>query len=260
MHGLGPPRVPAKPLATAATAATTSPSKYTWEKPRAGGTLESLVSQATRLPLQKPPFDDSGGGVVPGARSGGGGVDELVPWLDHHRAVAASAGTGSTTVTVDALVPCSKRPSGDPTPRVGDSSVPGIGTYVVASTRVGSCTGAATQDENAFLPEKRARVARAGATPEWSPGPDPSASASATFGRQSQQITLDCERDLGMGYTSTSLGSPENTSSGMRCAKATTADDHDSVCHSRAPVNLAPPRSFLRIYLYIVFHSWKSFV
>ncbi|WMV49584.1 hypothetical protein MTR67_042969 [Solanum verrucosum] len=44
MHGLGPPRVPNKPLSSP------SPTKYAWDnKPHAaaGGTLESIVNQAT---------------------------------------------------------------------------------------------------------------------------------------------------------------------------------------------------------------------
>lgn len=247
MHGLGPPRVPGKHLNT-----TTAPSKYTWEKPRAGGTLESIVNQATRLPLPKPPFDDSGGGAVSGAAPArADGVEELVPWFDHHRAVAA-AGTVSSTTTMDALVPCSKPPNDNPISTTGVvDSEPGIGTCVVgSSTRVGSCSGAATQDENAFLSQKRARVARVGSAPEWSSRPDPSVSASATFGRDSQQVTLEtCDRDLGMGFTSTSLGSAENTSSGMPCTKATTADDHDSVCHSRAQVMVAKAL----VYIYIIY-------
>uniref|UniRef100_A0A1J3HTF9 Transcription factor UNE10 n=1 Tax=Noccaea caerulescens TaxID=107243 RepID=A0A1J3HTF9_NOCCA len=59
LHGLGPPRV-------------TAPSKYSTG---AGGTLESIVDQATRLPKPR---------------------DELVPWF-HHR----------SSTTMDALVPCS---------------------------------------------------------------------------------------------------------------------------------------------------------
>uniref|UniRef100_A0A5B7BZI5 Putative Basic helix-loop-helix DNA-binding superfamily protein isoform 1 n=1 Tax=Davidia involucrata TaxID=16924 RepID=A0A5B7BZI5_DAVIN len=210
MHGLGPPRVPNKPQAT----------KYTWEKPRAGGTLESIVNQATRLPHQKPSM---------------GGGDELVPWFDHHPAVVAAAATR----TMDALVPCSNR-----TEHVLDS-VPGIDTNVVGcSTRVGSCTsGSATFDNSR---DDEAAVKRANgvvrvpvaAAHEWSSREDHSASGSATFGMDSRQVTLDtCERDLGAGgtFTSTSTESPENTSSGKQCTKATTADEHDSVCHSRRP-------------------------
>ncbi|KAK9273414.1 hypothetical protein L1049_018224 [Liquidambar formosana] len=219
MHGLGPPRVPIKPVTSA------SPSKYTWEKPRASGTLESIVNQATRFPQSKPPPLE---GVC--------GAEEVAPWFDHHhRAAAVAASSASATMTMDALVPCSNG-TDDQSTHVMES-VSGIGTCMVGcSTRVGSCSGAATQDDEAVLVEKRARVARvpaAAAAHEWS-SRDQSASGSATFGRDSQHVTLDtCERDLGMGFTSTSPGSPENTSSGMPCTKTTTADDHDSVCHSR---------------------------
>ncbi|KAA8520474.1 hypothetical protein F0562_014730 [Nyssa sinensis] len=215
MHGLGPPRVPSKPPAT------TSPTKYTWEKPRAGGTLESIVNQATRLPQGKPAMGGSG--------------DELVPWIDRHRPVAVAAAAASANMTMDALVPCSNRKE-QPSTQVQDS-VPGIGTGVVAcSTRVGSCSGAATfdnsKDDEALKRANGASRVAVAATHEWSSRD----SGSATFGRDSRQVTLDtCERELGVGgFTSTSMGSPENTSSAKQCTKATTADDHDSVCHSRS--------------------------
>ncbi|KAE8734476.1 hypothetical protein F3Y22_tig00000764pilonHSYRG00124 [Hibiscus syriacus] len=168
MHGLGPARVPAKPLISNAL------SKYnTWDKPRANGTLESIVNQATRVPSEED----------------------------------------------------------NKTPGVGGSRLGGC------STRVGSCsvpTGA--RDNEVFVSGKRSREAtgRVPVTPEWS-GKEQSASASATFGRDSQYVTFDTyEKDLGVGFTSASLGSPENTSSTKPNTRATTttADDHDSVCHS----------------------------
>ncbi|EOX96336.1 hypothetical protein QUC31_005517 [Theobroma cacao] len=216
MHSLGPPRVPAKPLNS------TSPSKYTWDKPRAGGTLESIVNQATSFPYRNVSLD--------------GGRDELVPWFDHHRAAVAAAAVASSsaTMTMDALVPCSNR-SEDRTTHVMES-IRGLGgTCVVGcSTRVGSCSGpTGTQDDGVLLTGKRAREARVSVAPEWS-SKDQNASASATFGTDSQHVTVDSyEKDFGVGFTSTSLGSPENTSSPRPCTKATTADDHDSVCHSR---------------------------
>ncbi|KFK30584.1 hypothetical protein AALP_AA6G000800 [Arabis alpina] len=76
LHGLGPPRVPA-------------PSKYS---AGAGGTLESIVDQATRLPHPKRKA-----------------TDELVPWF-HHR----------SSTTMDALVPCFNLP--EPA-RVGSTRV-----------------------------------------------------------------------------------------------------------------------------------------
>ncbi|OMO69522.1 hypothetical protein CCACVL1_19455 [Corchorus capsularis] len=124
------------------------------------------------------------------------------------------------TMTMDALVPCSNR-SEDRTTHVMES-IPGLGgTCVVGcSTRVGSCSGpAGNQEEEVLLTGKRAKEARVPVAPEWS-SKDQSAcaSASATFGRDSQHVTVDTyEKDLGVGFTSTS---PDNTS--------TKADDHDS--------------------------------
>lgn len=89
LHGLGPPRVPA-------------PSKYSTG---AGGTLESIVDQATRLPDPKPKA-----------------TDELVPWF-HHRSSTA----------MDALVPCSdlQEPA-----RVGSTRVGSCGDgHPVASVK-----------------------------------------------------------------------------------------------------------------------------
>ncbi|GMI66940.1 unfertilized embryo sac 10, PHYTOCHROME INTERACTING FACTOR 8 [Hibiscus trionum] len=210
MHGLGLARVPAKPFI----------SKYnTWDKPRGNGTLESIVNQATRVPYLKVPLP--------------GGGDEIAPCLDQRKAAA------------DALVPCSKRTPGDhrTTHVVESNSIPGLGgsLLVGSSTRVGSCSvPAGAQDDDALVTEKRTRAAAAARVPvtsDWS-GKEQSASASATFGRDSQYVTFDTyEKDLGVGFTSTSLGSPENTSSTKPCTRATatttTADDHDSVCHSR---------------------------
>ncbi|KAF8032356.1 hypothetical protein BT93_D1315 [Corymbia citriodora subsp. variegata] len=236
MHGLGPPRGTAKPLPSAA-----PPAKYAWvDKTRAAannaasagagagagtGTLECIVNQATALPRRKLPF---------GAAAG-----DLVPW-------AATEAAASATMTMDALVPCTGTGDDRTTAHFVDSAPGGgIGTCVVGcSTRVGSCSGAAAagpaQEEDALAARKRARVARAAAAAaaaaEWS-GMDQSASGSATFGRDSQQMTLDTgEMEIEAGMTSTSLGSPENTSSGKGCTRATAAaEDHDSVCHSRPP-------------------------
>ncbi|XP_042956449.1 transcription factor UNE10 isoform X3 [Carya illinoinensis] len=225
MHGLGPPRVPAK-----STTATTNPpaSKYTtWEKPRASGTLESIVNQATALPaLRKAvPFD---------------GSDDLVPWFEHHhhRVALAAAATASATMTMDALVPCSNRTSEAEQATQGRVVDPLATCVVGCSTHVGSCSGAAAttqdKDHDVLFTGKRAGEARA--TAEWS-SRDQSCTGSATCGMDSHQMTIDtCERDRGLG--STSLGSAEHTSShGKPFTKTTTtADDHDSVCHSSPPV------------------------
>eukprot|EP00262_Sarcandra_glabra_P003188 TRINITY_DN1374_c0_g1_i1.p1 TRINITY_DN1374_c0_g1~~TRINITY_DN1374_c0_g1_i1.p1 ORF type:complete len:315 (+),score=13.70 TRINITY_DN1374_c0_g1_i1:247-1191(+) len=196
MHCLGPPRVTGKPL-----------SKYAWEKPRVGGTLESVVKQATLLQPCK---------ALPRA-------DDLVPWFDHHRTTAAS-------LTMDALVPCSKRTTNS----IDDhSNHVRVGTCLVgSSTRVGSCSGAAPapferreRDENT-VSNKRTK----GSASREESSFNQSVSGSDTFGRESTHVTLDtCDVGVGVGFTSTSLGSPDNTSSG----KHTTIDDYDSVCNSR---------------------------
>lgn len=215
MHGLGPPRVP---------------TKYpNWDKPRAGGTLESIVNT-----------------YLPQGKSGSG--DELVPWFDRHRPASSSA---SATMTMDALVPCSTTSGGGGGAGQGTAStwthvMDGLGKHVVGcSTRVGSCSGAKTCDDEVLL--KRARVARKQvATQEWSCGRDNnSVDGSATCGRESWQLTLDtCDRELGTmgGFTTTSMGSLENTtSSALQSTKATTTattDDHDSVGHSKFQATL----------------------
>ncbi|OIV98721.1 hypothetical protein TanjilG_24892 [Lupinus angustifolius] len=230
MHGLGLPRHPGKP-STASAATTTTASRYTWEKPRAGGTLESIVNQATNLPHHgKLLFDGVGGG------GGGDGSNVygnmLAPWLAPHGASAVA--TASNTVTMDALVPCSKLTEEHGT-QVMDSNInPGIGGCMVgSSTHVRPRSGAAitTADQSAILAAatKRARMTRVSAVASR----DQSVSGSATFGRDSQHLTLDtCDREFDLGFTSTSMGSPENTSSAKQCTK-NTVDDHDSVCHSR---------------------------
>ncbi|GKV12853.1 hypothetical protein SLEP1_g23945 [Rubroshorea leprosula] len=206
MHGLGPPRVVVmKPMTS------TSISKCTWDKqPRASGTLESIVNQATRLLTPCCKGATTSDCVV--------NNDEHVPWFNHHRTTSASASTA--TVTMDALVPCSNWSEGRTTKVT--KSVPAL---VGCSTHVASCSGpvAATHEE-VFL--RHAREAPVPVAGEWS-SRDQSASASATFG--SQQMTLDTyEKDLGRGFTSTSLSSPENTSSEKPGTKTTTGDDHDS--------------------------------
>lgn len=198
MHGLGLPRLPSKPLS--------------WDKPRATGTLESIVNQATcTLPqFSKPPFDNT----ITAAPGGGG--NEILTWFDHHRTVATSAAAPSNTMTMDALVPCGNNHSDEPNsghmidtavsmPGVLDTSAKGVVNG--CSTRVGSCSAAATQDEDTRLPGKRkGNVASVPATPDWS-SRSPSVSGS-TFGMDSQHVILD-----------------------------TKESDHDSVCHSRPQAN-----------------------
>ncbi|XP_024187314.1 transcription factor UNE10 [Rosa chinensis] len=192
MHGLGLPRLPSKPAS--------------WDKPRATGTLESIVNQATcTLPrFSKPPFDNT----ITSAT--GGGANKVVTWFDHHCRVATS-GAPSNTMTMDALVPCRNNQPDEPNSSLMIDSVdtvPGVlgssGTGVIngCSTRVGSCSATATHNEDTRrLGKHKAGVARVPATPECR---SPSVSGSATFGMDSQQATLD-----------------------------TKGSDRDSVCHSR---------------------------
>ncbi|XP_058104462.1 transcription factor UNE10-like isoform X2 [Magnolia sinica] len=110
MHGHGLPRIAGKTL-----------SKYAWEKPRAGGTLESIVNQAAC-----PPPPQAAGELVPG-------------------------------LSMDALVPCSnpthfpdEHPTRVPDPKRGD-----LGARVV-----GSCSEEKVAEAEAAA-RKRPRVARA---------------------------------------------------------------------------------------------------
>lgn len=198
MHGLGPPRAPNKPI-----------SSY-------GGTLESIVNQATRC-IDVPPHLH-GKSAVDGNKHGG---DEVVPWFNNHNAVAyAPPVTGLVTMTKDALVPSNSD-------NHRSVHVPGLD----GSAHVGSCSGATTSENWLVAPRMKVRPTRH----EWSSRADMiSVSGSATCGGDSRQLTVDTfDREFGTTmYTSTSMGSPENTSSDKQCTNRT-GDDHDSVCHSR---------------------------
>ncbi|XP_077235426.1 basic helix-loop-helix (bHLH) DNA-binding superfamily protein [Tasmannia lanceolata] len=190
MHGLGLPRIVGKPS-----------SKYSaWEKPRASGTLESIVNQSTCHP-----------------------PDDLLPWFDHQHRVTTGA---------DALVPCSNPANSvdnNSTQHVPDPKPTGIRKPMVgSSTRVGSCSGGMKEKVPGVGPTKRARTGR------FREGSSRNRSLS---GSESWHVTLDTsEMNLDVDFTSTSMGSHENTSSGKPFSsrtKQTTFDDHDSVCHSR---------------------------
>ncbi|XP_027158926.1 transcription factor UNE10 [Coffea eugenioides] len=216
MHGLGLPRLPnGKSLAAS------PPAKYnSWEKqPPVGGTLESIVNPAAIIATHRKSAAQSG------CRDCG---DELVPWFEDHRRAARAPAAASLALTMDALVPCNNSTRNDH--REPSTHVPKISACPVgcSSTCVGSCSAAAG---NARL--RRMSAAAAAAPMEWGSKADQSASGSATCGRDSRQVTLDtCDREFGTAaYTSTSFGSPENTSSGKQCTK--TVDDQDSPCQSR---------------------------
>ncbi|XP_042050419.1 transcription factor UNE10-like isoform X2 [Salvia splendens] len=102
MHGLGVPRVVGKQSASA--------SPTTWDKPRAGGTLESIVNQAAFYPSAAD-------------------AKHLKPWFESHCAMANPGPTGSVTATMDGLVPCAKTVHGH------ERQEHPAG----CSTRVGSC-------------------------------------------------------------------------------------------------------------------------
>ncbi|GFQ02396.1 transcription factor une10 [Phtheirospermum japonicum] len=221
MHGLAATRVGnTKPSAAAI--------KYAaWDKPRAGGTLESIVNQATTQHHHHPKPAADGG-------AGGKNVNELVPWFDHHRAVADPP--AAAAVTMDALVPCNNNKNKiknnnnniqykNIESQENSAHVVGSVPHVLGcSTLVGSCSGAGSAVDGGAR-GGRAGICKCGC-----------ASESAT-GRLSRQVTADntySEREFGGGgLTSTSLWSPENTSSGGEYTR-TSAEEHDSVCHSRS--------------------------
>lgn len=218
MHGLGQPRLPCT-------------TKYMWDKTCVGGTLESIVDQATFLPNQK---------LL------GNSNNELVPWFNNHKSMLATTTTATTKVTasstriVDALVPCTNMREGSSLLAM-DS---GFGTHVE------SCSGATVPFEKV-----RAHGVKVPVANEWSSCPDNSVSESATFCKDSRQVTVDtCEKEFGAGgFISTSMGSPGNTSSGKQCS----GEDHDSVCHSKRQVIQIGPvhqTSLLINVIYVLVH------
>ncbi|XP_047318267.1 transcription factor UNE10 [Impatiens glandulifera] len=207
LHGLCPSRVPppGKLLLP------TYPPTNTWvDKPRAGGTLESIVNQAA-VPFTNYPAHVGVGG--------GGGVEELMSWYEHNPAAEVEPAKVSVpltaTLTMDALVPCSAVQG------LVDSGMVQGGTGMV-----GSCSGKVAGRESGGKNRFSASAL------EWN-NLDNSASESATICRDNNNryVKVDtCEKDMTMGggFTSNSTGSPENTSSGK-----TTPDEHESVSHNR---------------------------
>uniref|UniRef100_A0A7N0UY17 BHLH domain-containing protein n=2 Tax=Kalanchoe fedtschenkoi TaxID=63787 RepID=A0A7N0UY17_KALFE len=165
------------------------------------GTLESIVNQATCFfnPNDKSSFD--------------------------HRAPTASA-----AMVMDALVPlcsntnnnncnCNNNNNNGNNPDE-DSNARGT----VGHTHVGSCSAGMKRTRQGVR-----QVPVVGQ--DWSARSEYSANSS-----RQQQVTVDTctERDQGTtAFTSTSVWSAENTSSGMPCTRLT-GDDHDSICHSRS--------------------------
>ncbi|XP_059302279.1 transcription factor UNE10-like [Lycium ferocissimum] len=129
MHGLGPPRVPNKPLLG------------TWDNkmPHAGGTLESIVNQATGIPPRQ-----QKSGTVDGAGDGDRG-DDLVRWFDN---CLADTQTATTTMAVDALVPTNST-------NTGNSHQLEPKCIASRSIHVASCSGVANRTDEEM---KRAKT------------------------------------------------------------------------------------------------------
>ncbi|XP_054780127.1 transcription factor UNE10-like isoform X2 [Prosopis cineraria] len=218
MNGMGLPRLPAKSINACVVASTRSDPLTSHSKFRASGTLESIVNQATRFTLNSKTMsqtldEDCGGG--------GGDEDKLVPWYEPQRGGGGAA--VSNTMPMDALVPCSIRTDEQSTAVVDESIDGGIGTRgtgMVRSAHVCSRGG----DGGGGTAVRPTGVAPAPVARQW----DQSLSE-----RDSHHVTPDAgDRELDVGYTSASMGSPENASSVRLYTKMTVADDHDSVCHS----------------------------
>lgn len=141
---------------------------------------------------------------------------KVVPWLDAGRRPSVTA------ATMDALVPCNNSVDD----RENSTQVPGMG-----SCGVGSCSGAGAGG----------CLARDGCRSYAS------ASASDTYG--GREASLD--DSYGGGPTSTSLWSPENTSSGEDYTK-TSGEDRGFVTKSRSQACFLHPSLFFRIYIYIL--------
>ncbi|XP_047319603.1 transcription factor UNE10-like [Impatiens glandulifera] len=179
--------------------------RYAFDKPRAGGTLESVVNQVTqpipqKLMAKAPVVTDN----------------NLFPWFYAPPAPAPVPAPANLT-TMDALVPCSA------------VQVPTAG----CSAGVGSCSGKGNRE----VRKRRRSESRE----ESSAARVPSSECSDSFDWESGEVSLDTsetetERETGTwGLTSTSMtcGSPENTSfADQNCS----TDEYDSACQSRTQV------------------------
>ncbi|KAG6402728.1 hypothetical protein SASPL_134937 [Salvia splendens] len=131
-----------------------------------------------------------------------GTCGKLVPWLDHS---GGGKNASAFVASMDALVPCHNGGSDGPE---NCAEVPGNGACTV-----GSCSG----------------VGRGSCTCYTSASPSDTCGGG---GSDSAPLTMDsCERDFGL--TSTSLWSPENTSSGEDYTR-TSGDENDTVYCSRS--------------------------
>ncbi|KAL8235642.1 hypothetical protein R6Q59_016723 [Mikania micrantha] len=196
LHELGTRRVPNK-----------SQPATSWDQPTSTETLEAVVNQATHQLYCKTnaPAKDN----------------ELVPWMQHRNPTFTAGNLyPSATMTSDAQVPSSNNRTGEGSAQAQRSKG---ARDAGCSTRASSCGG----NPSAFMDPRVAR-GDGGATAEaynWSSCRD--VSVSGTF------VTGDARAsDLGgQRLTSTSTGSPENTSSGRDFSNSTFPDD--SACHRK---------------------------
>ncbi|KAK1420126.1 hypothetical protein QVD17_21472 [Tagetes erecta] len=160
-----------------------------WEQPRATETLEALVNQATLQPYCKTEVAVND--------------DEHVPWMHHHNATVYVDNLNEPpTITSDALVPSTNNRTGE------KSAQPSINAC--CSTRVSSCSG----NPSAFRDPPVARGG--GVANEVHNCRD--MSMSGTF------VTCDLSAGDGRLTSTTSMGSPEHTSSGRDLSNSTFAD------------------------------------
>ncbi|KAG5579883.1 hypothetical protein H5410_050510, partial [Solanum commersonii] len=239
MHGLGPRRVPNKPLSTPST------TKYAWDnKPHAaaGGTLESIVNQATTgIPHHHNSPVDGGGDR---------GDDDFVSWFDDCLPEIQTT-TAIDTIAVDALVPTSSTNTPNYNQQVAPSThVSGTGMtnkcLVDCSTCVASCSGDAELARVGIGSSFEEISKDFGITESFGNEEVKSLIESMVYeGRHNNMTdqtvsrgdTIETgERSLGAEkvLTTTSTESHENT---FKHSKSKTVNNHDFISHSRAQVN-----------------------
>lgn len=206
MHGLGPPPPPPPP--------STRPlsNRCPWDKPRAGGTLESIIDQAAFLPLHKE-------------------GDELLPLLKcHHRSTA-----------IDALVPLSNRTrsvdgDGD------DDDEESTRVPVPHQTRGAFSRGGEVEriEAAAAWRRKRRRVAEEAGSM--------SASASASWHVTKDTYEMDLEVSLG-SHEPTSLG--KSMSSHTRTATIDDHDSVSNHSRAQVKLSTHVSLLFMRICIFL---------